>query len=565
MAEETMDDLSWKPKFGDAFQEARKRGLQTFDWKGKRYSTNLNDPLGQPVAPTVPSARPPSLQSIPSPVAPPTPQLPPTNLNDPMGGTTVPRPTTVPMRPGEIVAPTPAPAPVNPMTMGDASSIMRDGRMEVGPVHRVPQPIEISPQQQYPALMEAAVSNVPQSPGIDLMSQQIQSGAGPVPPQAAPVTQQIQGQAAMTPPQAPAPASAEQPFDAASQQLDPSYAPGPPTTPEEKTYRMEGWKQFLQKIASDPGLQMMALKMGTQMMQPIPLGGNVASHLGSSLQSGVDYGLAYNEIQRKAGLEREAADTQGQLTDQQMIESKQRVSSSVTDQAGKIQQQQELQSTWPQRKAKFEQDLTNAKSEAEVINLKRQVEQWQLDNKDKIFDLELKTANARLRAEEARVKAYEAAMRKSEGKDKTGEAAILGARAFVGATDAQVREAWVQDVKAREQKVMDPKDVPMGLAREKFFFMNPGMAKEYLKHAGIAGMSEEVAAATAAIDAAEAQKFSDPNSDEAMAARSAASGLEYIKDADGKWVARGSNAPGAPKYTPPPELDVEQQKRGIAP
>ena len=564
MAEEVMDDLSWNTNFRDAFSVARKRGLVTFDWKGKRYSTNLNDPLGPPTSPSVPAAAPPSLQSIPSPTAPPTPQLPPMNLNDPMGGQSVPRPTTVPYRPGEQdissagvpkpeVGPAMPPGEVNAMTFSDESSFMRQGRTDPQTASFVPGQYEPPAQQQYPALMDAAISSVPQSPGLDL--QAAPQAAPQVAPQVAP------GQAAipMAPAQPPSVAitgsQAVQPsgFDAASQRLDPSYAPGSPKTPEEKAYRMEGWKQFIQKISTDPGLQMMALKMGTQMMQPVPLGGNAASHLGASLQSGVDYGLAYNEIQRKAAMEQGAGAMQDRVSEQSMAESRQRVSSAQTTQVGQHQAQQELLTTWPERREKFQIDIGNAKNESDVIKLQHEVARFQLANKDKLVEIELKTAQARLAAEQARLKAYERELAKADGKDKDGLAAIAGAKAFVAATNEQVTQAWIDDVKDREKKTITAADVPLALAREKFFFMNPGMAKEFIKHAAIAGLAASDASVVAAKAASDAHD-NPPGSEGRAKALSAETEIAHVKGPDGVWRPQVSSAPGSPgKFQAPSE------------
>ena len=548
MAEQGMDDLSWNTNFRDAFSVARQRGLLTFDWKGKRYQTNLNDPLGLPTSPPVPSASPPPLQSIQSPTAPPTPQLPPANLNDPMGPRQgeAPPPTTVPYRPGEqdtSSAGIPKPE-VGPAVPPGESSQMTGGAG--------------APTAQWPPLMDQALVAAPKYPALDLIQQQ-----GPeqdpyyAPPEAPAPVAATSAPVPQAPPLA-APVAAQQSsqpsgFDAASQRLDPSYAPGPPKTPEEKAYRMEGWKQFIQKISTDPGLQMMALKMGTQMMQPVPLGGNAASHLGASLQSGVDYGLAYNEIQRKAAMEQGAGAMQDRVSEQSMAESRQRVSSAQTTQVGQHQAQQELLTTWPERREKFQIDIGNAKNESDVIKLQHEVARFQLANKDKLVEIELKTAQARLAAEQARLKAYERELAKADGKDKDGLAAIAGAKAFVAATNEQVTQAWIDDVKDREKKTITAADVPLALAREKFFFMNPGMAKEFIKHAAIAGLAASDASVVAAKAASDAHD-NPPGSEGRAKALSAETEIAHVKGPDGVWRPQVSSAPGSPgKFQAPSE------------
>lgn len=94
------------------------------------------------------------------------------------------------------------------------------------------------------------------------------------------------------------------PMAAAGAQLPPEIAPGPATTPEEQTKRISGWKQIVEKLKSDPKLQLMLLKLGTQMMQPVQPGQTAAGHVGQALGGSVDYLQAQQAAETQQELQR---------------------------------------------------------------------------------------------------------------------------------------------------------------------------------------------------------------------------------------------------------------------
>jgi hypothetical protein len=67
--------------------------------------------------------------------------------------------------------------------------------------------------------------------------------------------------------------------------LPAAYMANAPGTPEEANLRASKFEQLMQ----NPNAAMMLLKLGTSMMQPMPLGQNTAGHIGSALSSSVDY------------------------------------------------------------------------------------------------------------------------------------------------------------------------------------------------------------------------------------------------------------------------------------
>jgi hypothetical protein len=124
---------------------------------------------------------------------------------------------------------------------------------------------------------------------------------------------------------------------AAGAQLPSEIAPGPATTPEEQAKRVDGWKQILERVKSDPKLQLMLMKFGTQMMQPIQPGQTAAGHVGQAVSGSIDY------LQAQQAQEAELAKTRAQTgqigaqttTEQQRPAEVQAQTGAITAGAGK--------------------------------------------------------------------------------------------------------------------------------------------------------------------------------------------------------------------------------------
>jgi hypothetical protein len=90
-------------------------------------------------------------------------------------------------------------------------------------------------------------------------------------------------------------------FDMGAQlsgQMPPEVMPGPPQTPEQFQERKSQWSQVLDRINSDPNLQLMILRMGTRLMQPIAPGQTAGGHFASALEDSVDYLGGLREAKR---------------------------------------------------------------------------------------------------------------------------------------------------------------------------------------------------------------------------------------------------------------------------
>lgn len=74
----------------------------------------------------------------------------------------------------------------------------------------------------------------------------------------------------------------------ATPQVQGGQQAAPPKSPEELQQRVGLWKQFLEKLRTDPALQDSLMRFGTTLMQPIQPGQSEAGQLGTALQSGAN-------------------------------------------------------------------------------------------------------------------------------------------------------------------------------------------------------------------------------------------------------------------------------------
>lgn len=72
----------------------------------------------------------------------------------------------------------------------------------------------------------------------------------------------------------------------------------PTTDPQEIETRKSGWRQFVDRLRTDPALQQALLSFGAQALQPIPPGGTAAGQFGQAAAAG---GQAYSQQKALAG------------------------------------------------------------------------------------------------------------------------------------------------------------------------------------------------------------------------------------------------------------------------
>lgn len=130
---------------------------------------------------------------------------------------------------------------------------------------------------------------------------------GPTAPAALNMTG-VPGPGVPTPQSAPPAALPIPPMAQASQGLPPEFAPGPAKTPEEVQARKQGWMNFAERLKSDPNMQMMLLRLGTALMQPVPAGQTPLGHVGTAIAGSMDYLSSLQAAQSKQAME--AAQTQ---------------------------------------------------------------------------------------------------------------------------------------------------------------------------------------------------------------------------------------------------------------
>jgi hypothetical protein len=154
--------------------------------------------------------------------------------------------------------------------------------------------------QEREALMQGTLSQQQVQPvqmARDLPSMGV--GPGPMPPPQRPGMPPMQGPQPdpnMQPQQPVDPQAGAQPgaqpgfgdMDA----LPPGVMVGPPKDEAETETRVSGWRAFIEKLKTDPTTQMMAMRIGTSLMQPVPVGQSTAGHVGLAIQDSMNYGAA---------------------------------------------------------------------------------------------------------------------------------------------------------------------------------------------------------------------------------------------------------------------------------
>lgn len=84
------------------------------------------------------------------------------------------------------------------------------------------------------------------------------------------------------------------------------FSPGPAKSSQEEQQRLSGWQKFLGEFESNPMWQMIAMRLGTNLMQPVPVGQSSLGMVGGAIQDSMNFMTAASN----AGLVR-----QKQITD----------------------------------------------------------------------------------------------------------------------------------------------------------------------------------------------------------------------------------------------------------
>lgn len=292
-----------------------------------------------------------------------------------------------------------------------------------------------------------------------------------------------------------APPSGIDPWVQAGTQLDPKIAPGVAQTPEELDRRRSGWKTFISRLETDPNLQAMFLKMGTQLMQPVQPGQSSAGHVGAALQSGVDYAVAGSERRRKGELEAGRADREERALSSDLTSQEQgRTISGRQEDRAQSKHQPELDS--------LSARLKSAKTQDEVAQRELEIVDFKLRNKDATFASDQADTKATTRLKNAQAGYYEGAVKGGTGADAAAAKATLTQE---GAANAVAY--WNRIVKAendRKNGKKQPGDagyVTMEKTELDVYTTIPGSLKEIIdarREAGGLAPLSQAAAPTAA-------------------------------------------------------------------
>lgn len=101
-------------------------------------------------------------------------------------------------------------------------------------------------------------------------------------------------------------------------ELDAAMRAGPAKTPEEAASRKGAWTQFAQMVQSNPQMQMLLLRLGSNLVQPVQPGQTPAGHLGLAVQDSMNYKAALDRSAIEARkTEADIGQTQAQTATEQ--------------------------------------------------------------------------------------------------------------------------------------------------------------------------------------------------------------------------------------------------------
>jgi hypothetical protein len=264
------------------------------------------------------------------------------------------------------------------------------------------------------------------------------------------------------------------PWAAASQQMDPRIAPGAPQTPEEKDRRKAGWSAFLEKLQTDPNAQAMMLRMGTGLMQPTQPGQSYAGHVGTALQSGVDYAVARSELARKAGLEQTASTREGALAENTIATGGEARRIAASEESRKVK-------AFPKELESLSARIQAAKTVEESARLELELAKWKVQNKNRIGNAEYDAIIADNRLKNAHAGYYERYLQQLKGGAAGAklDAQKSGAAAAIADFDKMVKAE--NERVNRGKKPDDPSYQTIEKTKYDVFSTLPGAFASWLK------------------------------------------------------------------------------------
>lgn len=82
----------------------------------------------------------------------------------------------------------------------------------------------------------------------------------------------------------------------------PDFFAPPPTTPEEVQQRKSEWVNLFSTMQQNPAMMLALMRVGADLMQPMPIGQTEAGHFGKAVSGGLDYLQAYEGDRVRRGL-----------------------------------------------------------------------------------------------------------------------------------------------------------------------------------------------------------------------------------------------------------------------
>jgi len=214
-------------------------------------------------------------------------------------------------------------------------------------------------------------------------------------------------------------------------QLPAGFNAGEPTDPTEIKRREDGWAQ-LQATLSEPNMRLSLMRMGLQMMQPVPVGQTGVGHTAQAALSSMDYlqYLKQQELQNKQRQQQidSTVDVQGARAERERAETRDLLPAQVAEQKSSTKRREALLPVELDTKAKelalLDLQIKDAPNESERkrLMLRREAVGLELDEKyggaDKQASIGLKQAQAGY---------YGALSRAQKGLEKEREAKALKA------------------------------------------------------------------------------------------------------------------------------------------
>lgn len=198
----------------------------------------------------------------------------------------------------------------------------------------------------------------------------------------------------------PLPQARSNPFASSSTpDLDAAMKAGPPKTPEEAASRKNAWTQFAQTVQQNPQMQMLLMRLGSNLVQPVAPGQTPIGHLGMAVQDTMNYKAALDTAQQQSRkMDAEIAQTQAQTGTE--IEKPAAVRAGVAQTQAQTAQTEEettgLRATRGLLVTKLQQEIDNLKTTGEIDDAKAKIFRAQADKEPQklLEEIELMKAHA---------------------------------------------------------------------------------------------------------------------------------------------------------------------------